>query len=128
MSANSNDASPLAVATGEQEPMRGSMICLMPIAVGVIVANIYYVQPLLADIAHSFGLTVTQAGAIAMLSQVGTAAGMFLFVPLGDKFERRALITILMLGAVASLLLFAMAPNVVCLAAASFAVGAFAAT
>jgi len=127
MSANSNDASPLAVAKGELEPMRRSMIWLMATAVGVIVANIYYAQPLLADIAHSFGLTVTQAGAIAMLSQVGTAAGMFLFVPLGDKFERRALITILMLGSVASLLLFATSPNVVCLAAASLAVGAFAA-
>jgi predicted MFS family arabinose efflux permease len=103
------------------------MIWLMATAVGVIVANIYYVQPLLADIAHSFGLSVTQAGAIAMLSQVGTAAGMFLFVPLGDKFERRALITVLMFGAVVSLLLFAIAPNVACLAAASFAVGAFAA-
>jgi predicted MFS family arabinose efflux permease len=91
------------------------MIWLMATAVGVIVANIYYAQPLLADIAHSFGLSVTQAGAIAMLSQVGTAAGMFLLVPLGDKYERRALVTILMLGAVASLLLFAIAPNVVCL-------------
>jgi len=104
------------------------MVWLMATSVGVVVANIYYAQPLLADIAHSFGLTVTQAGVIAMLSQVGTAMGMFLFVPLGDKFERRALITVLMLGAVASLLLFAVAPNVVCLAAASFAVGAFAAT
>ena len=128
MSANSNNASPIALSTGEEEPMSRSMIWLMATAVGVIVANIYYAQPLLADIAHSFGLTVTQAGAIAMLSQVGTAAGMFLFVPLGDKYERRALITILMLGAVASLLLFAFAPNVVCLACASFAVGAFAAT
>lgn len=127
MSADPNDASPLAIAAGEQEPMRRSLVWLMAISVGAVVANIYYAQPLLADIAHSFGLTVTQAGAIAMFSQVGTAVGMFLFVPLGDKFERRSLITILMLGAVASLLLFASAPSVVCLAAASFAVGAFAA-
>jgi predicted MFS family arabinose efflux permease len=127
MSADSNDASPVAIAAGEQEPMRRSLVWLMATSVAVVVANIYYAQPLLADIAHSFGLTVTQAGAIAMLSQVGTAVGMFLFVPLGDKFERRSLITILMLGAVASLLLFAAAPNVVCLAAGSFAVGAFAA-
>src|SRR5580658_6907526 len=109
------------------EPMRRSMVWLLATTVGVVVANIYYAQPLLADIAHSFKLTVTQAGAIAMLSQVGTAVGMFLFVPLGDKFERRSLITILMLGAFAALLLFATAPNIVVLAAASIAVGAFAA-
>jgi len=99
----------------------------MATTVGVVVASIYYVQPLLAEIAHTFGLTVTQAGAIAMLSQAGTATGMFLFVPLGDKFERRSLITILMLSNVAALLFFAAAPNVVWLAAASFAVGSFAA-
>src|ERR1700722_10300836 len=106
MTANPNDAPPLAVVAGEQKPMPKSLVWLMATTVGVVVANIYYAQPLLADIAHGFGLTVTQAGAIAMLSQVGTAAGMFLFVPLGDKFERRTLITILMLGAVAALLLF----------------------
>jgi predicted MFS family arabinose efflux permease len=103
------------------------MVWLLATTVGVVVANIYYVQPLLADIAQTFGLTVTKAGAIAMLSQVGTAVGMFLFVPLGDKFERRWLITVLMLGSFAALLFFAAAPNVACLAAASFAVGAFAA-
>jgi predicted MFS family arabinose efflux permease len=111
----------------EQEPMRRSTVLLMATTVGVVVANIYYAQPLLADIAHSFGLTVNQAGAIAMLSQAGTATGMFLFVPLGDKFERRSLITILMVGAVVALVLFATAPNVACLAAASFVVGAFSA-
>jgi len=107
--------------------MRRQTVLLLATTVGVVVANIYYAQPLLADIAHSFGLTVTKAGAIAMLSQAGTAAGMFLFVPLGDKFERRSLITTLMLCAFAALVLFAAAPNVACLAAGSFAVGAFAA-
>ena len=67
-------------------------VWLMAITVGVIVANIYYVQPLLADIAHTFGLSVTRVGSLAMLSQAGTALGMFLFVPLGDKYERRSLI------------------------------------
>jgi predicted MFS family arabinose efflux permease len=99
----------------------------MAATVGLVVANIYYVQPLLADIARSFGITATRAAVIAMLSQAGTATGMFLFVPLGDKFERRSLITILMLGGFVALVLFAVAPNVACLAAASFAVGAFAA-
>ena len=127
MSAELNAVTPLAIAAGEQAPMRKSMVWLMATTVGVVVASIYYAQPLLADIAHSFKLTVTQAGAIAMLSQVGTALGMFLFVPLGDKFERRLLITILMLGAGAALALFAASPNIACLAAASFAVGAFAA-
>src|SRR5580704_18795620 len=86
-------------------------VWLMAITVGVIVANIYYVQPLLADIAHTFGLSVTRVGTVAMLSQAGTALGMFLFVPLGDKYERRSLILLLVIGELVALLLMAVAPN-----------------
>src|ERR1700689_3396953 len=82
------------------QPIPQSTVWLMAITVGVIVANIYYIQPLLADIARTFGLTVTRAGTIAMLSQAGTALGMFLFVPLGDKFERRSLILVLTIGTI----------------------------
>lgn len=100
-------------------------VWLMAITVGVIVANIYYIQPLLADIGQTFGLSVTQVGIVAMLSQAGTALGMFLFVPLGDKCERRSLILLLVLGASVSLLLMGIAPNAFWLGCAAFAIGAF---
>jgi predicted MFS family arabinose efflux permease len=128
MSDGFNDDSPRAFEAGGRGPMRKSIVWLMATTVGVVVASIYYAQPLLADMARAFGLSVTRVAAVAMLSQAGTAAGMFLFVPLGDKFERRSLITVLMLGSSAALLCFAAAPNAWCLAAASIAVGAFAAT
>jgi len=115
-------------ARAEEALFPQSTVWLMTITVGVIVANIYYVQPLLADIARTFGLSVTRAGTVAMLSQAGTALGMFLFVPLGDKYERRSLIFILVLGSFVSLLLMGIAPNSVCLGCAAFAVGAFAAS
>ncbi len=108
-------------------PLRASTVWLMAVIVGVTVANIYYAQPLLAQMAQTFGLTVTRAGAIAMLSQAGTAIGMFLFVPLGDKFERRSLIVILSAAEVVALVLVAVAPNAVWLGAACFAMGALAA-
>jgi predicted MFS family arabinose efflux permease len=108
----------------ERTPLPRSTVRLMAVTAGVIVANIYYAQPLLSDIAQTFRLNVTWAGAIAMLSQAGTAIGMFLFVPLGDKYERRFLITMLLVGCFASLTLMATAQNVIWLAAASFAVGA----
>jgi predicted MFS family arabinose efflux permease len=96
----------------------------MAISTGLIVANIYYAQPLLAEIAHEFHLSVTQAGALAMTSQIGTALGMLFFVPLGDIQERRRLIIILLFGATASLLLFALASSALWLTIASLAVGA----
>src|SRR5260370_32373532 len=98
----------------------------MAITVGVIVANIYYVQPLLADIANTFGMSVTRAGTVAMLSQAGTALGMFLFVPLGDKYERRSLILLLVIGGVISLLLMATPPKPPCLGRAPSSPVAFA--
>jgi predicted MFS family arabinose efflux permease len=104
-----------------------STVWLMAITVGVIVANIYYVQPLLAEITNAFHLNVTWAGTVAMLSQAGTALGMFLFVPLGDKYERRSLILLLVIGEFVSLLLMATAQNALWLGCAAFAVGAFAA-
>jgi predicted MFS family arabinose efflux permease len=100
----------------------------MALIVGTTVANIYYIQPLLAEIADTFHMSVTRAGAIAMVGQIGTAAGMFLFVPLGDKFERRSLISVLLLAAAGSLSLMALAANSWWLALACFAVGATAAT
>jgi len=114
-------------ATPAAESLPRRTVWVMSIAVGVIVANIYYAQPLLAEMGRTFGLSVTRAGAIAMLSQAGTAVGMFLFVPLGDKFERRALILTLLLAASCALALMACAPNAIWLGAASFAAGAFAA-
>jgi len=98
-------------------------VWFMSVSVGLVVANGYYIQPLLAQIAQHFGLSVTQAGVLAMLSQIGTAFGMLLFVPLGDTHERRALIVVLLMAAVVALTLFATAPNAIWLGLACFMIG-----
>jgi len=61
------------------------IVWLLALSTGCIVANIYYVQPLLADIARDFGLSVAQIGIVAMLTQIGTGLGMLFFVPRGDN-------------------------------------------
>jgi predicted MFS family arabinose efflux permease len=96
----------------------------MAISVGAIVANIYYAQPLLANIARDFSARVTAMGVVAMLTQIGTATGMLCFVPLGDKYNRRSLIFGLLLACSLLLGAVAMAPNIYLLALASFGVGA----
>lgn len=95
----------------------------MAFSVGVIVANIYYVQPLLASMASAFSVTASVIGVVAMLTQVGTALGMLVFVPLGDSHDRRALLTALLLGACISLCGIAAAQTIVWISIASFAVG-----
>ena len=51
--------------------MSRGLVWLLAISTGCIVANIYYAQPLLADIAREFGLTVPKVGAVFMLTQIG---------------------------------------------------------
>src|SRR5581483_9003195 len=65
---------------------------------------------------------------VAMVAQIGTGVGMMFFVPLGDMYERRSLISTLLVLEAIALVLAASASNVVWLAAACFLVGAAAAT
>ena len=91
------------------------------------VSSIYFNQPLLAEMGHSFGVTASRVGFVAVATQVGYALGMLCFVPLGDVMERRGLI-MKMFGAVTvALLLTAVAPTLGMLIAASVLIGLFAA-
>jgi len=103
-------------------------VWLMAFSVGAVVANIYYIQPLLATIANSFHISVTQVGAVAMLTQFGGALGMLIFVPLGDTKERRGLIVSLLIAESICLALMASAQNLAWLALASFGIGITTAT
>jgi hypothetical protein len=87
-------------------------VWMMASVPGAIVANIYYIQPLLSAIAADFKISVSTVGAIAMLSQLGTAVAMLVFVPLGDTKERRSLVVRLLLAATACLFLMASAQRV----------------
>ena len=106
--------------------MSRRVVWLLALSTGCVVANIYYIQPLLADIAREFGLSVAQVGAVAMLAQVGTGLGMLFFVTLGDKYERRSLIVALMACESIALACAASATSVVWLSIACFCVGAMA--
>jgi predicted MFS family arabinose efflux permease len=99
------------------------LILLMAAACGLSVANLYYNQPLLAQMARDFHANVRQVGSIPLLTQVGTAFGMLLFVPLGDITERRRLIVTLLTVVTLALAGAAMAPGLAWLSLASLAIG-----
>lgn len=67
----------------------------MAITAGVCVANIYYNQPILKEIAVSFKTSESKAGFISVLSQAGYGLGLFFITPLGDKTNRKKLILVL---------------------------------
>ena len=104
-------------------PPSRRLIWLLTVGTGVSVANLYYHQPLLSDIARTFDVSSRAAGAIATLTQAGYAVGLLLFVPLGDVVERRRLIVTLLCCVAAALLIAGVGPSLSVVIAASFAVG-----
>lgn len=100
-----------------------SLIWLLTVAGAVSVANLYYNQPLLPEIARTLHVSPGAAGVVATATQIGYAIGLLLFVPLGDVVERRRLIVTLSCLAAAALAGAAASPTLAILVAASFAVG-----
>src|ERR1700744_2713967 len=110
-----------ASSTAKKDPeLTPATLWIMTIATGVVVANLYYNQPLLEDIAHSFNTTRAKAGQISILTQLGYAAGLFFLAPLADMVKRKRLMVIVFAFIVISLLLTAMAPNINILIIVSF--------
>lgn len=84
----------------------------MSVATGLAVASNYYAQPLLHTIGQQFSISNAAAGTIVTTAQLSYAVGLMLLVPLGDMFERRALIVLMNLLAAGGLLISAFAGNI----------------
>lgn len=77
---------------------------LFSIACGIVVANIYYAQPLLDAISNEFGISHSFVGVVITITQIFYALGLLLLVPLGDLLNRRWLIAGQMLLSVLALI------------------------
>ncbi|TCD65169.1 hypothetical protein EIP91_003025 [Steccherinum ochraceum] len=60
-----------------------------------LVANLYYCQPLLIQLAESFNVTYNEVSRIPTLVQAGYAVGLLFISPLGDLVRRRPLLILL---------------------------------
>ena len=72
--------------------LQKSTVLLMSAAAGIAVANPYYSQSILQEIADFCAVSVGEAGLIPALSVAGYGAGLFFLTPLGDRMDRRRLI------------------------------------
>ena len=75
--------------TREMTPL---LTALFGLAVGLIAANLYALQPLIGLVGPSLGLGVSGATLVSASLSMGYAAGLFLLVPLSDLLESRKLI------------------------------------
>lgn len=96
---------------------------LFSVAGGAAVGNLYWAQPLLDEIARTLDTSVSLAGLLVTLTQVGYAVGILLVVPLGDVLDRRRLIPGVLVASAVALLFAAVAPSFAVLLAALALVG-----
>ncbi len=105
------------------EGVSRSLVLVLALAGGAVVANLYYSQPLLAEIARAIGISESRAGLIPALTQMGYGLGLLFLIPLGDKAERRRLIVTLVLLAAVALLFTGGANSALLLFALNLVVG-----
>lgn len=105
--------------------MSAGLAFLLAAANCMILANMYYAQPIIGDIAAGIGIRTAAAGSVVTVAQIGYCVGLLFLVPLGDVLENRRLITVQVLLAACSLLVVAVSGNSAVFLSAMFFVGVF---
>ncbi|WP_431926431.1 MFS transporter [Nonomuraea jabiensis] len=102
----------------------GWLVALLAVATGMTVANLYYAQPLLSSMRDVFHISTATAGTLITITQAGYVAGMLFLVPLGDRLEKRRLVTGLLAITTAALAVAGLATSFPLLLIASLLSGA----
>lgn len=80
------------------------LTAIFSLSCGLMVANLYYAQALIGEIAPALGLHGAVAGLVVTATQLGYGAGLFFVVCLADRIENKRLILLLTGGACCGLL------------------------
>ena len=105
-----------------QAPSR-LLLAVIGIATGALAANLYYAQPLIAQIGPEIGIRPDLAGVLVSVTQIGYALGLFFLVSLADLVESKRLVLIAMCVTVLALLAAATSPGAAPLFIASLVIG-----
>lgn len=100
-----------------------SLVALLIVSAFIVATGIHYQTPMLAAIAADFDADAATTGWIPTLSFGGLLLGIVLFVPLGDRVDKRTLVlTKIVVMAIAQIVM-ATAPSIAVLAAGSLVTG-----
>lgn len=80
---------------------------MLTLAAAVVTANAYYVHPIIARVAEDFEVSASMIGIVPAFNQIALALGIFLLLPLGDRFSNRTLSTVFVWGQFLSISLMA---------------------
>ena len=107
----------------QQNKLSNSLLYLMSITAGLVVANIYYCQPLLALLAEWFNVSEIEVSNVPLFTQIGYASGLLFMIPLGDKYATKKIIFIDFFLIIGSLLTAATATSLSVFIVSSFFIG-----
>jgi predicted MFS family arabinose efflux permease len=113
---------PLPSLLASADEQRGLIILLIAAAF-IVAGGIHYQTPMLAAIAAEFNADAAATGWIPTLSFGGMMAGILLFVPLGDRIDKRTLVLVKIVVLALAQALMAAAPSIEVLAVASLVTG-----
>jgi predicted MFS family arabinose efflux permease len=99
------------------------LIALLAASCGLIVANLYYAQPLVGPIRASLGISADMSGLIVTITQIGYVVALLFIVPLSDLIENRRLAVSILTIAVFALLLAGFAHQTRTFFIAAFLIG-----
>jgi len=89
----SPDANPSKDQSHEdgQSTLSRAHLWLLALASALVTANAYYIHPIIALVAADYGVSAGEIGFVPALNQAALALGIFLLLPLGDRFSNRTL-------------------------------------
>lgn len=99
------------------------LMALLAASCGLIVANLYYAQPLVGPISKALGLSTGFSGLIVTVTQIGYVIGLLFIVPLSDLVENRRLAVTILGLAVCALLVAGLTRQAGVFLAAAFLIG-----
>lgn len=106
-----------------QNKLSNSVLYLMSISAGLVVANLYYNQPLLNQIADTFNVGESAVSNVALACQLGYALGLLIIIPLGDMVSNMKILKIDFIVMILSLLAAALSNSLMLLIVSSFFMG-----
>jgi predicted MFS family arabinose efflux permease len=117
-------ANPCAGKGGLGHGQIGLMAGLCALSAG----SLYYSQVMAQGMAGSFGVAPSAVGLLSFFGHAGYVAGLVLLVPLGDRVEKRSIVSLLAALSALALLAAALAPSFALEALAATTIGLFSTT
>ncbi|MBY0413089.1 MAG: MFS transporter [Bdellovibrionales bacterium] len=103
--------------------LKGEMIVLLALGAGVSVSTLYYAQPMLSVIREDLNTNISTTSLIPSLTQMGYAIGIFFLAPLGDRYDRKNIISTKLILLILALIASFFAKDISVLIGASFIIG-----